>query len=167
MWLLLKEGPSGGSESLNLRKVEKLCTALVGTVGLAIVIAAIFQTPWPLLWTIPAIGAVVVLNRAFYGYLARKRGFAFAVASIGLHVLCYVVNTFSVVSGWLMHALFGEPVPPADVSAQAEVGVVTWPPGPTRPAYSVWDFQSEKTAAPETPTKPTSNLSGVDHIRGA
>jgi hypothetical protein len=77
------------------------------------------------------------------------------------------VNTFSVVSGWLMHALFGEPVPPADVSAQAEVGVVTWPPGPARPAHSVWDFQGEKTGAPDTPAKVPSPVSGVDPIRGA
>ena len=167
MWLLLKEGPSGGSESLNLRKVEKLCTGLVGTVGLAIIVALVFRSGWPLLWIVPAVATVVLLNRRFYTYLGRQRGFGFAVASVGLHLLCYVVNTFSVVSGWLMHALFGEPVPPADVTAQAEVGVVTWPPGPTRPTHSVWDFQSEKTAAPETPAKVTSSASGVDPIRGA
>jgi GT2 family glycosyltransferase len=142
MWLLLKEGPSAGSEALNIRRVEKLCTALIGSTGLALLAAIVLRSLWPLLWIAIAVLTVASLNAPFYGYMRRVRGLRFAFGSILLHLLCYVVNSISVVSGWFMHALFGEPVPPEDVTAQAEVGVATWPPGPTRPARSVWDSQT-------------------------
>jgi GT2 family glycosyltransferase len=138
MWLLLKEGPSAGGGTLNLRKIEKLCTALVGVAGLALLAASVLQVAWPLLAAVAALAAVVFFQRRFYGYLRRQRGVTFALQAIPIHVLCYVVNGLSVFSGWLLHKLFGEPVPPADVSAQAEVGIKTWPPGPARPRTSIW-----------------------------
>jgi GT2 family glycosyltransferase len=144
MWLLLKEGPSAGSEALNVRNVEKLCTALIGSIWPALAAALILRSLWPLLWIPLAMSIVIVLHAPFYGYLRRVRGLAFAAASVLLHFLCYVVNSISVVSGWIMHALFGEPAPPEDVTAQAEVGVATWPPGPARPARSVWNSEAPR-----------------------
>jgi hypothetical protein len=139
MWLLLKEGPSAGSRSLNLRTKEKWCTALVGGALLGLAAALVFWSAWPLLASALALLTVLVWNRRFYAYLYRHRNTGFAVQSSALHLLCYVVNGFSVFSGSLMHALFGEPVPPVDVTAQAEVGIKTWPPGPVRPPRSMWD----------------------------
>jgi GT2 family glycosyltransferase len=165
MWLLLKEGPSGGSETLNVRKVEKLCTAMVGLAGVAFLAAVVFQSVWPLLLGTIALLSVITLNRRFYIYLQRQRGFGFAVSSIFLHLLCYGVNTVSVISGWLMHALFGEPVPPDEVSAHAEVGSVTWPPNPARPTRSIWDIppaDAEMSEADHIPHR----LSGTDPVRG-
>jgi glycosyltransferase involved in cell wall biosynthesis len=138
MWLLLREGPGAGGQALNLRKVEKWCTALVGTALLGLLGAVVFTSFWPLLASLVALSTVIVLNRRFYNYLRRHRNFAFALQAVPLHLLCYVVNGVSAFYGSLMHILFGAPVPPNDVAAQAEVGVKTWPPGPTPPQQSVW-----------------------------
>ena len=138
MWLMLREGPSAGGQALNLRSTEKWCTALVGLSLLGFLAPALLTSWWPLLLSAAALSTVIVLNRDFYGYLRRHRNLVFALQAIPLHLLCYVVNGFSAFSGWMMHALFGEPVPPEDVSAQEEVGVKTWPPGPVPPRRSVW-----------------------------
>ena len=145
MWLLLKEGASASGGSLNLRVVEKLCTALVGAAGVALAAALVMRNVLPLVIALLAFMGVVVLQRRFYDYLRRQRGIVFALQAIPIHILCYVVNGVSVFSGWLMHKLFGEPIPPADVSAQADVGIQTWPPGPARPLRSIW-AGSAKTA---------------------
>jgi hypothetical protein len=141
MWLLLKEGPSAGGQALNLRRVEMFATALVGLAGIGLGLAALLTSWWPLLGSLFALAAVVFLNRDFYSYLQQQRNALFAVQSIPLHLCCYVVNGLSAMSGTMMHALFGEPVPPNDVSAQAELGIKTWPPGPARPSSSTWDLQ--------------------------
>jgi len=140
MWLLLQEGHSEGGEVLNLRKIEKYCTALVGLAGVGALVAAFMGSFWPLALSFVAVMVVVMLNRRFYLYLRQKRTVLFALRAIPLHLTCYVVNGFSAVSGALMHVLFGEPVPPTDVTAQAEVGIRTWPPGPVRPRSSIWDL---------------------------
>ncbi|HEY0305560.1 MAG TPA: glycosyltransferase [Longimicrobiales bacterium] len=141
MWMLLTEGPSAGGQALNLRKIEKLATALVGLAGLGVLASLVLTATWPLLVAIFALLTVVFFNRNFYSYLRRQRTTLFALQSIPLHLCCYVVNGLSAISGSLMHVLFGTPVPPNDVSAQAEIGFKTWPPGPTKPARSTWDFQ--------------------------
>lgn len=146
MWLLLQEGPSAGGQALNLRKIEKFCTALVGVAGLGLLASLVLTAIWPLAVSALALFAVVVMNRRFYGYLRRQRSLAFAARAVPLHLCCYVVNGVSALSGGFMHILFGEPVPPTDVTAQAEVGIKTWPPGPARPRRSTWDLQ---TAAPQ------------------
>ncbi len=149
MWLLLREGPSSGSAALNLRKVEKWCTALVGIAGLALLLAIILQSGWPLLVTAASLLTVVTLNRSFYGYLRRQRTVLFVLQVVPIHLMIYVVNGFSVFSGWLLHALFGEPAPPPDVTAQAEMGIKTWPPGPVRPRRSVWEYRDPNAPAGE------------------
>jgi glycosyltransferase involved in cell wall biosynthesis len=141
MWLLLKEGPSAGARSLNVKSVEKWCTALVGLALLGSLLALFLWSAWPLLASAFAVLAVLLLNRRFYGYLRRHRNTRFAMQAAALHLLCYVVNGFSVFSGSMMHLLFGEPVPPVDVTAQADLGIKTWPPGPVRPARSMWDHR--------------------------
>ncbi len=161
MWLLLKEGPSAGSEALNVRTVEKWCTALIGSIWPALIAALVFRSLWPLLWVAFAVVCVVTLNSRFYGYLRRVRGVGFALSAILLHLLCYVVNSVSVISGWFMHALFGEPVPPEDVTAQAEVGVATWPPGPARPSRSVWNREAPPGEARGEPPTETAQTPGT------
>ena len=141
MWLLLKEGPSAGGQALNLRKIEKLATALVGLAGLGLLGALVLTAWWPLLVSAGALLAVIFFNRNFYNYLRRQRTMLFALQSIPLHLCCYIVNGLSAFSGSLMHLLFGTPTPPNDVTAQAELGIKTWPPGPAKPRRSTWDLQ--------------------------
>jgi GT2 family glycosyltransferase len=142
MWLLLKEGPSAGQRALNLRVVEKLCTALVGIACVMLGAAAVLTNAWLLLGALAALIGVVLLQWRFYRYLQKRRSVIFALQVIPIHMLFYVVSGLSVFSGWILHKLFGEPVPPADVSAQAELGIQTWPPGPARPVRSIWGTKS-------------------------
>jgi glycosyltransferase involved in cell wall biosynthesis len=144
MWLLLKEGHSAGDNALNLRVVEKLCTAMVGIACVALLTALLWLSWWPLTVAAIALVFVIIMQRRFYGYLRRQRSLQFALQVIPLHLLFYVVSGLSVFSGWILHRLFGEPIPPNDVAAQAELGIETWPPGPARPARSIWTAPHER-----------------------
>jgi hypothetical protein len=79
-----------------------------------------------------AFAVVIVLNRGLYGFFARTRGIAFAIAVVPLHTLYYVNNGFAVLYGWALHHLFGEPMPDATTQAYAEIGVDMWPPVPSK-----------------------------------
>jgi glycosyltransferase involved in cell wall biosynthesis len=138
MWLLLKEGSQEGAQTLNLRLVERWCTALVGIALLAVVAAAIFETTWPLAVASLAAGSTFILNRHFYQFLRESRGLLFALAAMPLHFGYYVSNGFSVFSGWLVHTLLGEPLPRVDSAALAQIGLDSWPPVPKRPEKSIW-----------------------------
>jgi hypothetical protein len=82
---------------------------------------------------------VLVTNAGFYAFLAGVRGVLFAAAVLPLHLLYYLGNGVSALSGWLVHVLFGEPIPTAEVAALAQAGIKTWPPPPRRPRTSLWD----------------------------
>ncbi len=138
MWLMLQEGEPGGG-TLNVRRLEKLCTALAALALLGLVVAPLAGRLWPLLGAAAAVAVVLLLNAGFYRFMERERGFSFALAILPLHVGYYVVNGFSVVFGWLVHNLFGEPIPPPEVEAIAQRGVAIWPPAP-KPSTSVWSL---------------------------
>lgn len=134
MQLLLQEGPTNASSSLNLEARQKWCTALVGIALLGVATATVLWSGWPLLVAAVAIAVVVFFNRTFYGFLRRERGLLFAARAIPLHLVYYIVNAVSVISGLLVYALFGGPLPSNDASAQAALGIETWPPGPRPPS---------------------------------
>ncbi|MEO6025404.1 MAG: glycosyltransferase [Candidatus Binatia bacterium] len=94
---LMIETPGAGSD-LNLTLAQRLSVALVGG-GLATGVTALV---WPmLLWAaLAAFGTVAFLNRDFYGYLARRRGAAFAAASIPLHLLYFVCSGVGFAWAW-------------------------------------------------------------------
>jgi glycosyltransferase involved in cell wall biosynthesis len=143
MWLLLQEGPSAGSKALNLKTSEKMSAALVGGAGMALLAAALLRSWWPVFLAMAAVAIVLAKNHHFYRYLYRQRGAYFATVAMALHLLFYLVSVFSAVSGWLMHALFGEPAPTEEAAAQAQLGIKTWPPGPVRLPGSLWDARPE------------------------
>ncbi|MBI1722737.1 MAG: glycosyltransferase family 2 protein [Gemmatimonadetes bacterium] len=149
MWLLIQEGSPEGSKTLNVRTMEKWCTALVGLSFPALAAAAAWQARWPL--AVPALALLSILasNYGFYRFLRRARGVGFALAALPLHLLYYVSNVFSVASGWLVHTLFGEPIPPAEVVAHAQFGVKTWPPPPRAPRRSLWHLPPESGSGSE------------------
>jgi len=138
MWLLLKEGRGGRRRTLNLRPVEWWCTGLIGVALMSVMLAAVLARPEPLVLTAIAVAGVLWLSRRFYGFLARRKGAAFALAAVPLHIMYYVSNGFSVLSGWTVHFLFGEPQVSAHVDALAQLGVKTWPPVPARPRKGIW-----------------------------
>jgi GT2 family glycosyltransferase len=145
MWLIIQEGGPKQAQALNVRLRERVCTVLVFA-GLALPLAALgFGQAW-LAWAgLAAVGAAMALNLGFYRFLARVRGVGFVLGAVPLHLLSYyLLNTFSAATGWLVHHLFGEPAPPADVSAHAQLGVRTWPPAPRRPSSGVWAVPAER-----------------------
>jgi GT2 family glycosyltransferase len=143
MWLLLQEGQKAREHStLNVQTIEKLLTALTG-LALLMPLMALSLGDWRLLLVSAAVAAIIVIAKAgFYFFLVRVRGPLFAVSAMPLHLAYYVGNAASVVSGWFSHHLFGEPIPPAEVSAHAQIGIATWPPPPRRTGPSMWDRHS-------------------------
>ncbi len=138
MRLLLQEGPTQTAETLNIRTVEKWCTALVGAALAAALAAAVFRMPALLGASGLALVTVLGLNYDLYRYLRQRRSLLFALAVIPLHLVYYVNNGLSVISGALAHTVFGAPHPPVELEALAQMDVDTWPPPPTRSSQSVW-----------------------------
>jgi len=138
MRLLLQEGKLGQRSSLNLRRIEKINTAMVGLAGLGILLAAGLRDPRWLGVTLAGIAFVALANRPFYRFLGRVAGRGFALAAFPLHLMYYVLNGICASSGWVLHHLVGEPAPEAAVQAWAEVGVRRWPPVPARTASGPW-----------------------------
>jgi len=139
MWLLLQEGTPESSRTLNVRTAEKWTTAAVG-LAVALATTAIVVREDLYAWcALVAPAAILATNWGFYRFLANVRGVAFAAAVMPLHLLYYVGNGVSALSGWMVHVLFGEPIPSAAVAALAQAGVKTWPPPPSRPSTSLWD----------------------------
>jgi glycosyltransferase involved in cell wall biosynthesis len=139
MWLILVEESPDKAQTLNVRTYEKVLTGVAGFGMLMPPLALVLRAWWPL-WVLGASAAVILAsNLGFYRFLAGVRGHAFAFAAVPLHLLYYGSNALSVVTGWLVHALFGEPIPPADVTAHAQIGIPTWPPAPRRSEQSIWE----------------------------
>lgn len=145
MWLIIQEGTPESAHALNVRFRERLCTLLVFAGVVFPALGLIFRQPWATLAGAAALGVAILINLKFYVFLAKARGLAFAAATVPLHLFSYyLLNTFSAAAGWLVHHLFGEPAPPAHVSAHAQLGVRTWPPAPRRPTSGVWAPSNER-----------------------
>ena len=99
---LILETP-GGARDLNLTLAQRCSVALVAS-GLAALVLAV---RWRVLLLpgLAALAAVVVLNRDFYLFLARRRGVAFALASIPLHLLYFVCSGLGFAYARVSHAL--------------------------------------------------------------
>lgn len=143
MWLLLREGAGSTPATLNLQMREKLCTLLVGGALVAIAASLLWASLLPLITAAGAVLLVLLLNLRLYGFFARVRGPAFAVAAVPLHLLFYLMSVLSVFSGLLMNFLLGEPSPPPAVEAHAATGIKTWPPAASIPARSIWNATAD------------------------
>jgi len=139
MWLLLQEGSPGEVQALNVRTIERALTALAAVALLMPIVCLVVHDWRPLLVSAAVATVIVTANVGFYRFLARVRGLPFAVAVLPLHLAYYAGNAFSVVSGWIVHHLFGEPIPSAEAAAHAQIGIDTWPPPPRRSTHSTWE----------------------------
>ena len=94
-WMLLMKRLRVAETDLNVRPEQKVCVAASGLAA----VAACGALAWP--WLLAAVAAypvaVVGLNRAFYAFLVKRRGLAFAAASVPLHFVYYVCCGVSVV----------------------------------------------------------------------
>jgi GT2 family glycosyltransferase len=155
--LLLQEGPSATGNVLNLRTSEKVCTALAG-VGWMVILAAIILGSVRPLVALPVIALVIgMMNREFYQFIGRERGYRFALGMLPLHLMYYATNVISGMIGWLLHVLVGEPQAPIAVVAGVGMDLNTWPPRPSRPRSGVWspnDFPASSPQPPITAAQP-------------
>jgi hypothetical protein len=136
--LLLQEGPNASVNVLNIRPSEKICTALAGVGWLMLGTAALLGSLLPLV-ALPVIGLVIgLLNREFYQFIGRERGYRFALGMLPLHLMYYAINVVSVMMGWTLHMLVGEPQAPVTVMAGVGMDLKTWPPRPSRPRSGIW-----------------------------
>ena len=138
MRLMLREGLDRTSGGLNIRLAERACTALVAAGMAALPLSVLWRTWWPLTVTAAALVLALVVNAGFYRYLWRRRSARFTVGVIPLHLIYYVGNVVAVFAGWLVHVLFGTPIPPPAADALARSGIRTWPPPLRRPSESIW-----------------------------
>ncbi|HJU67748.1 MAG TPA: glycosyltransferase family 2 protein [Gemmatimonadaceae bacterium] len=136
--LLVQQGSVVSAAMLNLKRTEKVKTALVCSALTMAALAGLLRDPRWLLAATFAVLAVILGSVDLYWWLARARGFRFALGAIPLHLLYYVTNGLSVCLGWLMHHAVGEPRPDPVIEAYAEVGLQRDPPLPSRRRGSPW-----------------------------
>ena len=139
MWLLIQEGSPAKEGSLNVRAIERVLTALAALALLTPFVALLTRSVQWLLVAVAVALLIGIVNFGFYRFLMRIRGLPFALAVFPLHLAYYGGNAISVVSGWFVHHLFGEPIPPAESAAHAQIGIATWPPPPRRSTQSIWE----------------------------
>ena len=86
---------------LNLKVEDRISVVLVYLLLFSLLLALL--TPYALLVSVALAGALLVLNRHLYGYLARLRGPVFALGSIFWHWLYYFYNGISFSVGTALH----------------------------------------------------------------
>ncbi len=105
-WMLkLIERGSRAEDSLNVRPVEKLKTALV---GFACALVGVALVTWDGRWAVgalAALAAVVLLNLELYRWFARLRGWSFALRVIPMNLLYYFLSGSAVLAAWGLHRL--------------------------------------------------------------
>lgn len=87
-----------------------------------------------LLWGM-ALGCVLGLlmtNGPQLAYFQRQRGVGFAVLSVPLDMLYYMIAGIGMACGWVVRQAFGEPTPGPVAEAYAEMGRRRWPPVPVK-----------------------------------
>lgn len=132
MRLLIRRGTATKADSLNLKRVEKINTLLVSFAVLALAIGLV---RWQALWAAIALALLVPVifnNRRLYAWFARKRGVLFVLGVIPLNLIYYLINAISVWGGVFLHHTLGDPQPPVETEAFAELGIESWPPVPRK-----------------------------------
>jgi glycosyltransferase involved in cell wall biosynthesis len=86
-WMLLIKRSKVVETDLNVSRSQRACVAATG-IGLLGAIAGVW-IPWTLALLPLSLAAIVGLNRAFYRFLGRRGGPAFALASTSLHLIYY------------------------------------------------------------------------------
>lgn len=83
---------------LNLESVQRWSVALLALATLAAILAPAW--PWALAVAAAAVAAILVLNRALYGFLRAARGTAFAIACVPLHLVYFACGALGFSYAW-------------------------------------------------------------------
>ena len=86
--------------------------------------------PWFV--SILALLGVLLANAEVYSFYARKRGLAFAIAAVPVHLIVQGITAVALCTGWVLRDTIGDRSPDATTQAYAEIGVEMWPPVPRR-----------------------------------
>jgi glycosyltransferase involved in cell wall biosynthesis len=118
-WMLLMLRSNVSESDLNVDRAGRLSVAATGLGGLT----ALGALAWPALGvvTVACVAAVVGLNRAFYAFLAGRKGIVFAAACLPLHLVYFACCGLSVVVATAMwHGMLKrvESWPPLDAASR-------------------------------------------------
>ncbi|HEX5829794.1 MAG TPA: glycosyltransferase family A protein [Gemmatimonadaceae bacterium] len=105
--------------------------AWLGIAALLLAASGLARTPLLALALLATIG-LVVRCRAQLGFLARQRGWVFALLAFPLEVLYFLASGAASLLGGLARELLGDTQPEPAIQALAEVGARTWPPIPVK-----------------------------------
>jgi GT2 family glycosyltransferase len=133
-WMILLKRTGTIETDLNVKGDQKVCVVLTGVSLLAAL--ACFVTPWASVAGMVGLAEIVVLNRAFLGFLVRRKGLAFACAALPLHLVYYCCCGLSVVIAeyyWYTKRPDKGPVPTAP-GTRTDRGAASIP----RPAIARW-----------------------------
>jgi glycosyltransferase involved in cell wall biosynthesis len=136
--LLAHRGTVLSTSTLNLRKREKILTALVWISLISMSLAALTRR------SVFLIPAVICLILAFlmlipvWRFFVRERGLFFTVRIAPVHLLYYLLNGISFGVGLFLQQVIGPPLRDPTTDAYAEIGVKRWPPVPSRDRPSSW-----------------------------
>jgi len=86
-WMLLIKRTGTVETDLNVRAGQKACVAFTGVIILGVLTAPFL--PYASLASGVALIAVITLNRDFFLFLKRRKGFAFASSALALQILYY------------------------------------------------------------------------------
>jgi hypothetical protein len=122
------------AKTLSLRAKEKSNTFFV-CLGM-LLIALSIRPQNHVVAMLGAVSLLVVVLRGMplYSFFYRKRGLAFAICGIVLHMIYYLTAAVSVVWGAFLALLVGEPKPDPSVEAFSELNLAAWPPVPRDPS---------------------------------
>jgi GT2 family glycosyltransferase len=94
-WTILLKRTGTIETDLNVKRDQKACVVMTGVALLAALACVV--TAWAGVIAVASVAAIAVLNRTFLGFLARRKGFAFACAALPLHLIYYSCCGLSVV----------------------------------------------------------------------
>jgi glycosyltransferase involved in cell wall biosynthesis len=133
--LQLTLGASDRPATLFFRRSEWINSGLVCASVLLLLLAVRLAAPNLALVAAGLLGMVLLFNHGLYRFFRRRRGLAFALRVVPIHLLFYLANGCAAAWAWILYHVIGAPAPPADVQAYAEKGLKTWPPQPTKTSW--------------------------------
>jgi hypothetical protein len=101
--LLERRSGAGDGRNLNVGRLEKLKTGLVGLGLLMAAIAILWLDPRWAAAAAATLAAVVMLNAPTHRWFARRRGWSFALRVLPVHLLYHVVSGLAVVIAGARH----------------------------------------------------------------
>jgi GT2 family glycosyltransferase len=99
-WMLLIKRTGTVETDLNVKAAQKLCVALTGLTLIAAAGIAVPRADLAVasgLTAVACLAAIVALNRSFFAFLARRKGWRFAAAAVPLQMVYYGCCGLSVV----------------------------------------------------------------------